>query len=191
MPAAPATATGASRSARTRDRARALNAARGDTDVEFGPPKASDMAETRRRAAAQNRAAKEDYQREQSSRSKPAAGGGATRPSSASRPRSVSPSSSTRPASTGNGYAEEGAGVVLGVIAYALFLSYIQYGWPGVRGWFAAKFLNKPYNPSTASGVTASTPAPQGPQLTSSTPSSPSAMTYPQPTTLPTAETSS
>ncbi|MFL6144534.1 MAG: hypothetical protein ACJ72N_22060 [Labedaea sp.] len=53
-----------------------------------------------------------------------------------------------RPVVAGGSPAEEGAGVLLGLLAYALLLAYIRYGPDGVRGWLAAKFLNRPYGPA-------------------------------------------
>lgn len=43
------------------------------------------------------------------------------------------------------GAAESGAGVILGMIGYALVINYLRGGYPAVRGWFGAKFINKPY----------------------------------------------
>ncbi len=158
-PAAPP----ASRSAKVRERARALNGDRGDELPEFGPPKASDMAETRRRAAAQNRAAKEDYERDQAPKK---GGGGASSPGRAAGARSTSTqrTSSRRPVqvhptnilrgkpttSSGSGV-QEGAGFLLGLFLYALFINYLRAGPAGVRGWLAAKFLNKPVGAPTSS----------------------------------------
>lgn len=45
----------------------------------------------------------------------------------------------------------DGTGFALGLVLYALGLNYIRYGPPGVRGWLAAKFLNKP-NPNLVPG---------------------------------------
>jgi len=55
---------------------------------------------------------------------------------------------------------------VLGLIAYAVFNAYLNYGPAGARGWFAAKFLNKPYSPNGAPA-----PAPAAPKLGSTAPS--------------------
>lgn len=35
------------------------------------------------------------------------------------------------------------AGFVLGMILYAQGIGYVRSGWPGVRNWWAAKFLNR------------------------------------------------
>lgn len=43
---------------------------------------------------------------------------------------------------------EEGAGVLLGIVLYALLLNFVRYGPDGVRGWLAAKFINQPYAPA-------------------------------------------
>lgn len=40
--------------------------------------------------------------------------------------------------------AGDASGFAFGLIAYALFINYIRYGPAGVRGWIAAKFINKP-----------------------------------------------
>lgn len=37
----------------------------------------------------------------------------------------------------------QGAAALAGVIAYALAINYLRYGWPGVSGWLSAKFLNQ------------------------------------------------
>ena len=51
-----------------------------------------------------------------------------------------------RPArSSSGGAAQEGAGFLLGLFAYALLLNYLRGGVPQVKGWLGAKFLNKPY----------------------------------------------
>ncbi len=42
----------------------------------------------------------------------------------------------------------DGAGVLLGAVAYALFLAYVRGGTSGVRQWLAAKFLNHSSNPT-------------------------------------------
>jgi hypothetical protein len=39
--------------------------------------------------------------------------------------------------------AHEGAGLLLGLVAAALVINYLELGWPGVTGWLSAKFLNK------------------------------------------------
>lgn len=38
---------------------------------------------------------------------------------------------------------QQGAGLLLGLFTYALVISYLDYGWPGVTGWLSAKFTNK------------------------------------------------
>jgi len=78
-------------------------------------------------------------------------------PTPASTPASPAPSGSV---------IDAGAGWVLGLIAYAVFNAYLNYGPAGARGWFAAKFLNKPYSPNGAQ-----TPAPAAPKLGSTAPS--------------------
>lgn len=40
--------------------------------------------------------------------------------------------------------ANDGAGFLLGLFAYALLANYLRHGIPGVKGWLAAKFLNQP-----------------------------------------------
>lgn len=36
------------------------------------------------------------------------------------------------------------AGGALGALAYFVGVAFLRGGWPGVKGWFAAKWLNKP-----------------------------------------------
>ncbi|MCU1489722.1 MAG: hypothetical protein JWM85_1127 [Acidimicrobiaceae bacterium] len=40
---------------------------------------------------------------------------------------------------------------VLGLVAYAVAINYIHGGWPQVKGWLAAKFVNQPYTPPASS----------------------------------------
>lgn len=47
------------------------------------------------------------------------------------------------PAPTG-GLVNDGAGVILGAVAWALILNWLRYGTRGARGWISAKFINKP-----------------------------------------------
>jgi hypothetical protein len=62
------------------------------------------------------------------------------------------------------GAAHDGAGVLLGMFAYALFLAYVKGGWPGVTGWLGAKFLNKTSAaPAPAHLTPANTPHPTSP----------------------------
>lgn len=39
--------------------------------------------------------------------------------------------------------ASEGVSVGVGLVGYAVVLAYLDYGWPGVKGWLSAKFANK------------------------------------------------
>lgn len=39
-----------------------------------------------------------------------------------------------------------GGGLLLGALAYVVAVVYFRSGWPGVRSWFAAKFLNRTAN---------------------------------------------
>lgn len=50
--------------------------------------------------------------------------------------------------------ANDGAGFLLGLFAYALLANYLRNGVPGVKGWLAAKFLNRPMDSSGASAPT-------------------------------------
>lgn len=40
--------------------------------------------------------------------------------------------------------AADASGFAFGLVAYCLFINYLRYGPAGVRGWIAAKFVNKP-----------------------------------------------
>lgn len=42
----------------------------------------------------------------------------------------------------------DGSGFAFGVVLYAIGANYFRHGWPGVTGWFAAKFLNRPLEKS-------------------------------------------
>lgn len=46
------------------------------------------------------------------------------------------------PAGSARSVGENGAGFVLGLIAFALFRNYLTGGWSGVGKWFSAKFTN-------------------------------------------------
>lgn len=66
--------------------------------------------------------------------------------------------------------AGEGAGLVLGVIGYALVLNYVRGGPAAMVGWVKSKFLNEPYTANLAAtgkpgAVTPATP-PAYPQAT-------------------------
>jgi hypothetical protein len=50
----------------------------------------------------------------------------------------------SKPVAKATDLAGEGAGVLLGLFAYALLVSYLQSGTAGVRAWLSAKFLNRP-----------------------------------------------
>jgi hypothetical protein len=44
----------------------------------------------------------------------------------------------------GGSVANDGAGIILGLVGYALLVNYLQGGVAGTRAWLAAKFLNRP-----------------------------------------------
>jgi hypothetical protein len=48
--------------------------------------------------------------------------------------------------------AHDSAGIVLGMIAYALFLAYVKGGFSGVTKWLGAKFLNNEHTTSSGAG---------------------------------------
>lgn len=52
--------------------------------------------------------------------------------------------------------ANDGAGVLLGFVAYALLVNWLRHGPAGTKGWLAAKFLNRP--------AALAKPAPKGAQ---------------------------
>jgi murein DD-endopeptidase MepM/ murein hydrolase activator NlpD len=59
--------------------------------------------------------------------------------------------------SSAKGPAHDAGGFVLGLLAYALLMAYLEDGVPGVRRWLAAKFLNRvPGDPTTTSAVPSS-----------------------------------
>lgn len=70
--------------------------------------------------------------------------------------RSVSvPAPTLSPPRGASGWSSaDGAGFLLGLVAFALGTSYLRYGPAGVRGWFSAKFVNK-VDPAIAAGEAA------------------------------------
>jgi hypothetical protein len=66
------------------------------------------------------------------------------------RPSGASPAPATPAPAGGSGLsmpkleiADQGSSFLLGLVGYALVVSYFQYGWSGVTAWFSAKFTNK------------------------------------------------
>jgi hypothetical protein len=58
-----------------------------------------------------------------------------------------------RPRARGGGAPQivnDGAGFVLGLVGYGLFINFLRGGRAQARGWVAAKFLNRPYTPPAA-----------------------------------------
>lgn len=49
--------------------------------------------------------------------------------------------------------ANDGAGFLGGLLLYVLALNYLRYGKDGVKGWLAAKFVNRPWSPPDDSGA--------------------------------------
>lgn len=79
------------------------------------------------------------------------------------RPPASRPPSGPRTRTGGGGSSftmtDQGAGFILGMVAYALFINYLRYGWSGVTGWLSAKFLNQVTlgtGASTGGGITPS-----------------------------------
>lgn len=64
----------------------------------------------------------------------------AAAPSPPPSPAPRVPSTSSTSSTGGNG-----AGVLLGMLGYAVLVNFLHGGPAQVRGWMAAKFLNKPY----------------------------------------------
>lgn len=54
--------------------------------------------------------------------------------------------------------ADSAAGFLLGLALYPLVINYMKGGLPAVKGWFAAKFLNRPYNAAPAAPTAAAAP---------------------------------
>lgn len=48
--------------------------------------------------------------------------------------------------------ATDGAGFLGGLFLYVLALNYLRHGPDGVKGWLAAKFVNRPWTPPTDDG---------------------------------------
>jgi|SRR5579871_5770644 len=89
---------------------------------------------------------------ERAARSSTASSSSAKRASGRSSGSRSAPRSSGRRASSA---AQNGAGILLGAFAWALFINYVHGGWAGVRAWLAAKFLN---NTGSSAGPNISTP---------------------------------
>lgn len=117
----------------------------GDEDT-FGAPTAADNAAFKRSARAREKDDAAAYGGDPSPRAnrRPSTGDGkphAFRPANLARGRSPVP---------GGNVAEEGAGFLLGLFAYALLVNFLRAGPAGVRAWLAAKFINKTSTPATA-----------------------------------------
>ena len=61
-----------------------------------------------------------------------------------------------------SGAAHDGAGLVLGMVGYALFLAYLNSGWAGVKQWLSAKFLNNVPSANAPGANSRSGPGPGG-----------------------------
>jgi hypothetical protein len=108
-------------------------------EAPFDDPSAAAVYEQGYAAGADDQQAEPEPEPEPKSGVGPAVGAG-----SGSRPKP----STSRIDVTG-----EGAGLILGVVGYALVLNYLAHGWPGVTGWISAKFLNKVTLNQAPSGV--------------------------------------
>jgi hypothetical protein len=86
---------------------------------------------------------------------------GAARPA-ARRGGGGATSGAARPAARrgGGGLVDDGAGFILGLVAYALLVNYLRGGVPAVRGWLAAKFINRPYMGASAGSPAQAAPPP-------------------------------
>jgi hypothetical protein len=58
--------------------------------------------------------------------------------------------------------ADDGAGFLLGVLAWTLTLNYLRGGLPQAKGWLAAKFLNRPFTGTVAAPLKPTRPAAPG-----------------------------
>jgi hypothetical protein len=68
----------------------------------------------------------------------------ATAPAAEAPPPTSSGGGFSAPALPMPAAAATGSGFALGVVAWAVGLAYLKYGWAGVRQFGAAKFFNKP-----------------------------------------------
>jgi len=71
-------------------------------------------------------------------------------------------------ASRAGAWVEEGSGFLVGMLLWALVLAYFRGGPAEVKGWLAAKFINRPYHGPTATPLTPAPPSP--PRLTAAHP---------------------
>ncbi len=81
-----------------------------------------------------------------------------TPPPGSPGPRAPQPARRLLPR-VGGGVAETGAGLVLGMAAYAMLLAAIEYGPTGPLLWLRAKFLNEPAGPPQSSSGSFPMPA--------------------------------
>lgn len=140
--------------------------------------------EMRRADRAQSQPYKEQYERDEAERTELDAKRAKGRAASSSRRvRQARPTNILRGRRVvaGGSAPQEGAGLLLGLILYALASSYIRYGPAGVRGWFAAKFINKPFAPAAGSTPNAATPH----IPTAAPPAKGSSSQYPSPQVVP------
>lgn len=58
----------------------------------------------------------------------------------------------TPPAGPGRAHstADSGAGILLGMVGYVIVVNFLRGGFPAVKGWFGAKFVNKAYTGTLA-----------------------------------------
>lgn len=128
----------------------------GDASGPIAPATAADDAREKRQAAARDRAIQRAYQAGKTGRRPPVATGHG--PTDEFMRRSYdqgveergnpepSRSRQTDAGDSGGRFGtEDGAGLLLGVFAWALILNFVRGGPAQARGWLAAKFLNKPY----------------------------------------------
>jgi hypothetical protein len=66
--------------------------------------------------------------------------------------KSPTPSKLDYATATGNVVGENAAGLLMAILAYALFINFIRGGTSGIGDWFKAKFLNQTPKPKSGSG---------------------------------------
>lgn len=133
----------------------------GTADVDdFGPPTESDNRAMRGRARQNDDMLAEIYEqgqadaRAEARRNHPSRPARGRKTSGSKAPSPIAPLREANAAAPRR--ANDGAGLVMGAVLYAVMLNYLRGGPDGVRAWFGAKFLNKPaasgYGPLTKEG---------------------------------------
>lgn len=139
----------------SRDRLRADSEAEYADEPLTGPATKSDVRQLRARAAANDRPPEGEATAVRApAATPPPRRARATTTSSRSRSSVRAPWGGRLP--SGRAVAGQAASLGVGLVAYALILAYLDYGWPGVGSWLSAKFANNPTLGGSSSSTSSS-----------------------------------